>query len=306
MSYEVGMQVKDEFFLVKSVKEFSWGVIGTLTNNAEGDISFKFGNEKIAGQIEVGTVICVDGVVAEYNGAPQVTGYADSVNLTEDILRKVVPVAPIDIDTEFAFLVDTVASVSDAELRNITSALLEEYVEKLSRMPAGKAMHHAYIGGWVEHTAGILRSALALCDVYSGKLNKDLLVCGAVLHDVGKALEFNLTDLGLVKEYSFLGDGVGHASLGVGLITAKAVESGYGLTSPSIAALLNIVGTHAGRREWGACADPVTREAIVISNLDYVDAHLNTASSALKDTACGERGSSNPMRCAFYQTLPNP
>ena len=250
----------------------------------------------------VGDIVQVNGSIGEYNGAPQVIGTCMKVDPTPEIARSLVPVAPIDVDAEFAFMWDCANRIADCELRNITLHLLDAHKTTLLSTPAGMSMHHNYIGGWVEHTVGILRGALALYDLYKGRLNYDLLCSGAILHDIGKIYEFQRSEFGTVQDYTFLGNGVGHASLGVGMIMARVSELCVDVASPSVAALLNIVGTHAGRREWGACADPVCKEAMVISNLDYIDSHLNAFDTALEDVPYGDKAYSKSMKCNVFQT----
>ena len=304
MGYVKGANFEEKCFLVKGMREFSWGVIGTLTTSEEGDISFKFGNENIEGpRFKVGDIISVFGTIGEYNGNPQVIGSCHKVQVTKEILAKVVPVTPVDVQKEFAFLMDSAAAIRDPQLCPLTTGLLADYAEKLKTLPAGMAMHHSYLGGWVEHTAGILRAAIAIGSVYGERLNMDLLVSGAILHDIGKLLEFKTNELGLVEDYTFLGDGVGHATLGVGMIIARANVFDFDLNSPSVAALLNIVGTHAGSRDWGACADPICSEAVVISRLDYMDAHINSITSCTKELQCGEKSFNKSTRMPSYRTV---
>lgn len=303
MDYTIGTGFSQEHFLVKGIKKFDWGIVGTLTRTAEGDIAFKFARTDLVGpEFDVGSVLQVTGSIAEYNGDPQVVGRCMEVNPTEDVLRQIMPVAPIDVDLEFRFMLDEVAHMQTDSLRAITNKLLHDYERKLRAIPAGMTMHHSCIGGWVEHTSGILRSALALEQVYRGRLNHDLLVSGAILHDIGKIYEFELTPLGLVKDYTFLGDGLGHATIGVGMITACAQELGIRLDTPILAPLLNIVGTHAGRREWGACAECVTKEAMVISSLDYIDSHINSLDDTLRGVPFGESEYSKALKGKVYQS----
>ena len=290
MGYVRGDDFDGKYFLVKAAREFTWGVIGTLTTSSEGDIAFKFGNEDIDGQrFSVGDIVAVSGIIGEYNGKPQVAGHCEKVQATPEVIRKVVPVSAIDVEAEFSFITETAAHLCDAELCAVTCRLLKRYEDKLKGLPAGIVMHHAFLGGWVEHTGGILRSAIALSEVYGDKLNRDLLISGSILHDIGKVMEFEVNELGMVKDYTFIGDGVGHASIGVGMIMSCAAELGFNPSAPHLAALLNIVGSHAGHREWGACADPVCKEAVVISRLDYVDAHINAMTTSTMDVSYGEK-----------------
>lgn len=303
MKFNKGDSLDNQYFLVKVLREFDWGIVGSLSCRDCTDISFKFSREHIEGAFEAGKVICVDGIVGEYNGQPQVTGSCTVVENPYDFaLEQVVPTTTVNVEAEFIYMLNCVDSMSDKSLQAITSSLLAQYHRHLKKLPAGMSMHHCCVGGWIEHTVGILRSALAISEVYDNKLNRDLLTAGAILHDIGKVYEFQVSNVGLVSEYTFLGEGVGHASLGVGMVMSTATQLGINLHMPSVAALLNIIGTHSGNREWGACADPISKEAIVIANLDYMDAHINALTETLSVTPTGDKAYNKSLHKNVYQT----
>lgn len=305
MSYQVGEKYVGHLFLVRSVRKFDWGVVGTLYEADNGDVAFKFGNEglPIDDELSDGKIIKVNGYVSEYNGSPQVQGKCDTVDPTPDVLDCVLPTASIDVQAVWSDMLGRAHDIKNEHLRVITTCLLHTHAEQLRRLPGGRAMHHAYIGGWLEHTYGIMRMALASAEIYADKLSKDLLVAGAILHDIGKILEFRLNELGLVAEYTFLGDGLGHAALGAGMIMQVAQEQGYDISDPDISALINTVGTHAGRPEWGAPAEPCCMEAFVISNLDNLDAHVNSVWTVVQDQAPGMGVYDKSTRHSVYRAI---
>lgn len=308
MAFTTGDVLTGHYFMVSNAKDMGWAVIGNLTDADNGEVSFKFGQGTIQFEDDLrpGDIVSVTGTVGTYADKPQVV--STSVCLVENpndaIIRCVLPTAPIDVEEAWQYMEDCIAVMRHDGLKSVTSGLLAEHSEILKRIPAGKAMHHAYIGGWVEHTSSIVRAALAIRGAYNGRLDYDLLVAGAVLHDIGKVLEFKRTKYNMVDEYSFLGDGVGHATLGVGMIMSFAQSNDFDISEVKLSALLNIVGTHAGQRDWGACADPVCREAMVISHLDNLDAHMNSMSAAIKDVGVGEHVYNRAVGRSVYKVAP--
>ncbi len=137
--------------------------------------------------------------------------------------------------------------------------------------PAAKGFHHAYVGGLVEHTAAVLRLARDLtCRSYPERLNQDLLLAGAFLHDIGKVHElerkpgFAYTDEGAM---------VGHIVIGARMVRERAASI-PGFPEELLLHLEHLILSHHGEKQWGAAADPQTLEAIALHYLDNLDAKL--------------------------------
>lgn len=290
---EIGGALNSVWFLIKDRKEFPWGIIGTVTNQVLGDVSFKFSNAELKGDVTK-SVARVTGTIEEYNGQPQVRGvciFQDEV--PEKVLANLTPTTPINTENAWADMYSRVSMFTDQELGRLVHGVMDAFKEKFVKLPGGKTMHHAVIGGLIEHSYSIFLMAFDVAARYP-YLNKDVLSAGAILHDIGKVYEFDINDAGMVSQYSMLGNSLGHAAIGVGIVMAKAHELGIDITKPHIAALLNIIGTHAGDRDWGAVAENTCAEAFVISALDNMDARIYAVRKAVSDVqaAAGE-----PVMC---------
>jgi 3'-5' exoribonuclease len=145
-----------------------------------------------------------------------------------------------------------------------------DFVASFKRAPAAKYMHHAYLGGLLEHCLSMASLAEKLARHYSG-IDADLLVAGAVLHDIGKIREF---DCGVQIDYSDEGRLVSHIVIGVEMLNEKL------RTLPSISPerahlLKHMIISHHGVREFGSPEPPKTIEAVLLNYIDEIDAKVN-------------------------------
>lgn len=161
------------------------------------------------------------------------------------------------------------------------SGLLEEFlndrelVEKFRRAPAATVMHHAYIGGLLEHTVNLLELALRVIPLYP-KLSLDLVLAGLFLHDIGKSAELACdTTFGYTDE----GQLIGHIVQAVMWIDKKAdavaARSGRPFPQQLRWVLQHIILSHHGQFEFGSPKLPAVPEAIAIHHLDNLDAKIN-------------------------------
>ncbi|MFH0883105.1 MAG: HD domain-containing protein [bacterium] len=158
----------------------------------------------------------------------------------------------------------------------------EAFRERYGRVPAGKRWHHEYIGGLLEHAASMAKLAHRVADHYP-KLNRDLLVAGAILHDIGKLQELKY---GTSIDYTVKGRLEGHLVLGAQFIeeNAKGIE---GLDEETLVHLKHLILSHQGTHENGCPVEPMTREAFVLYYLDEIDSKMNAINRELEKAAGG-------------------
>jgi 3'-5' exoribonuclease len=183
------------------------------------------------------------------------------------------PVAYRDLDELEGFLEHLVREVHDPALRGLVERVLgsDPVAAELRRAPCTRAGHHSYLGGLLEHTVAVATLAMELCTLHR-RLDSDLLIAAAVLHDVGKVREFSYgAEIGITDEGRLLG----HLSLGAEIIDAGAA----GLEADRRLALLHCVLSHhgvegAGRRGSGGFGSP---EALALYRLNALDAGVKGA-----------------------------
>lgn len=145
-----------------------------------------------------------------------------------------------------------------------------ELQKKFAKTPGAVKIHHAYLGGLMEHTVGVLRIVDRLCDIYE-ELNRDLLLTGALFHDIGKVREY-IYDW--VLDISDEGRFLGHIILGIQIFDELLKKLG---TFPEEKAVIirHLITSHHGQLEYGSPRVPMVREAIVLHFADNLDARIN-------------------------------
>jgi 3'-5' exoribonuclease len=173
---------------------------------------------------------------------------------------------------------EVIATAEHPHLKALMEAFLadEEFVRRFRRAPAGVSLHHACLGGLLEHTTAVVELALLVAERYP-MVNRDLLVAGALLHDVGKTEE-----LGYERSFRYTDPGglVGHITMGARMIESRAREV-EGFPPALLDPLLHMVLSHHGKHEFGAPVLPATAEAIALHYIDNLDAKLFAFEAAM-------------------------
>jgi 3'-5' exoribonuclease len=158
--------------------------------------------------------------------------------------------------------------------------------------PAARLMHHAYVGGLLEHTLSMVKIGRLLVKHYP-YVNKDLLVSGILLHDMGKAIEYTTS-----PTFDFTEDGrlVGHISRATILIELAAKEMGN-FPQAQLQHLIHLVLSHHGIQEWGSPVVPKTLEAILLHQIDLLDSRVQGFFDHLRNDSGGDvwTNKSSPM-----------
>ncbi|MBT9332862.1 3'-5' exoribonuclease YhaM family protein [Paracidobacterium acidisoli] len=189
-----------------------------------------------------------------------------------------VPKTGRDVEELWAELNSFVASFADPDLQALLRAFLddEEIAGALREAPAAKSMHHAWIGGLLEHVVSLLGICRITAQHYP-EVNRDLLLTGAFLHDIGKLRELRW---GTSFDYTIEGQLLGHITIGIGLIEKKIAALP---DFPEAKRILveHLVLSHHGRYEYGSPKLPMIPEAILLHYLDDMDAKMQTVRSEL-------------------------
>ncbi len=185
---------------------------------------------------------------------------------------------------DFAAITDAVASMADPRLRGLAELFLADFGERFRRAAAARTYHHARRGGLVEHTAQMLRSALAIAGAYPA-LNRDLLTAGVLFHDSGKLWENALPPDGFQMPFNERGELLGHITIGIELINtlwrkllASEAAATWAQLQPSNEDarlhLLHLVAAHHGELQFGSPVPPKTPEAWALHYVDNLDAKM--------------------------------
>jgi len=231
--------------------------------------------------LETSKFVAVRGSVSTYNNAPQVTiQFLETASPEGLNVADFLPSTANDVAAMFKRLKVVMATVKNEFLIKLVTAIFtdKELCDKLKRAPAASAMHHAYIGGLLEHTLSMAEASLKLCEHYTG-LNRDLVLVGVLIHDIGKVDEFAY-DTSI--EYSDAGRLVGHVAIGIGIIEAKA-SAIEGFPPALVDLLKHYILSHHGEPEFGAIRQPMTAEALAVHYMDNLDAKLAAFFKAISE-----------------------
>ena len=152
--------------------------------------------------------------------------------------------------------------------------------EQFLTKPAGKRFHHDYYTGLAEHSLSMVSLADLVCQNYPD-LDRDLLVCGALFHDIGKIHEFAGE---VVYDYSDAGRLIGHITMGDHYI-ADLIKQIEDFPNDLALKLRHLILSHHGTGEHGAPITPKTREAFVLHNIDEIDSKLDAIDKIAEKTS---------------------
>lgn len=234
-----------------------------------------------------GAVVRIEGKVDFYQGRlspklARVTAIPEAELGVPGMIDQLVEIAPEDGAGLWAELNRLIDGIGHPELRATTRAVFDELGDTFRLAPAAIAMHHAYRHGLLEHTVHMARAAQALLPLYR-EVDADLTMAGVLLHDTGKAIEYEGT---LATKRSRRGILQGHVVLGYQL--ARKAGMKCRLDAERLERLEHIILSHQGEPEWGAAVYAATPEAVFVSMIDNLDAKLGMVQRALRQAAGGE------------------
>lgn len=228
------------------------------------------------GRFSAGDYVLVEADAQLFRNAVQLRiRSVDPVSRDAVVGSDFMPVAPVDLDMYEKMLDKFIRSIKRDPLGPFIKALFRRggsIRQSYLKAPAAKRMHQAYLGGLLEHSVAVTSLAHEIVGLYP-MLDGELLVAGAIVHDIGKVQEFSYDAPPI--DYTDRGRLLGHASIGVEILDQCAGDAGFSSSHPDLLALKHMVLSHHGRYEFGAPVLPMTAEAMVLHHVDEVDAKLS-------------------------------
>lgn len=221
-----------------------------------------------------GFVYC-EGQTQPYQGELQlILDTIEPMEPSTSELRDLLPSTDRDIDAMFGEVTAMLSSLEHPAMQALARTYLadEMLMDQFKLAPAAKMMHHAYLGGLLEHTMTLMKVADSILPLYP-KLNRDLVLMGLFLHDLGKTRELVYDR---TFSYSDRGELIGHIVEGAIMLHDKATQTmtseGVRFPAHTITVLQHIILSHHGIPEYGAAKVPATPEAVFVSMVDDLDA----------------------------------
>lgn len=243
-------------------------------------------SESLARQFEPGDYLGVRGKVQVFQGALQlILSHIEVVDVTTIEPAEFLPQGARDVAKLFAKLREVLLGLSNPHLRALAECFLidDEFVRKFTAAPAGIKNHHAYQGGLLEHVVTLLTAADRIADLYP-EIDRDLLLSGIFLHDVGK-----VDELSYERSFGYTDEGqlLGHLVMGVEMLNDKVRRTvdltGEPFPAELLLRLKHMIVSHHGTHEFGSPKVPMTPEAIALHHLDNLDAKIHLFTREIRD-----------------------
>jgi 3'-5' exoribonuclease len=272
-----------QLYLQVELADKSGTITGRLWNASDDDY----------GAFEDGDYVRVEGHTQLYSGSMQVIisaiERADPRTVDESEFQVLSTNDFVRLEAELGTILGTIRSVP---LKMLVDEILADksLMDAFKRTPAGVKHHHAYAGGLLDHVVNLLRLADRVAPLYPA-LDRDLLLVGVLVHDIGKVRE-----LESLQGFSYTDEGqlLGHVLLGLEIVDAKIrmieARTSQRFDAEVAVRVKHMIASHHGQYEFGSPKLPMTLEAMALHHLDHLDAKMAGTIQLLQNEATAEDG----------------
>jgi len=284
---------KCEIKLTKAGKEYLYLEVGDKSITINANIWDNFNN--VSNSIKAGDVVKITGNMDDYQGAAQIKVASIRKAKTSDNIspKDFLPKSKRDYEVMKKEFFSRINKLTNAYLKSLMRLIFnEQNFTRFSFSPAGKSWHHSYIHGLIEHTLEIIRICDLMCDIHP-EINRDLVICGAMLHDFGKTEELSYESN---FDYTDKGKLLGHIVISAMIVNdeSKKIKD---FPEDLKNCLLHLILSHQGKLEFASPVVPKTLEAITLYQADELSAKVNAYKNAINS------GSSSDNKWTKYISL---
>lgn len=244
--------------------------------------------EEIAAHFEKNDIVTIKGRGALYQGKVQLS-LIDVRKVPEGTASAgdFLPRSEREPEEMFSELMGIISFIKDEHLKKLMNSFMNDaqFADLLKNAPAAKGMHHVYIGGLLEHTLSVAHLVTELSKHYSS-VNRDLLLTGSILHDMGKTRELSY---GGAFDYTDEGRLLGHIVIGIQMLDEK-IRGIDGFPVKTAMLLRHMIASHHGELEFGSPKRPKTLEALLLHHIEDMDAKVNAYQAAISKDVPEESG----------------
>ena len=230
-----------------------------------------------------GSVVMVDALVNLYKGQPQlkVVGIG-RIDPEDVVMANLARVSPIPLEELKARLDKYLNSFKDKDVEKVTRAVIEHFYDRYVTFPGAVKVHHEFGSGIIHHSIFMADVADAIAKIYT-QVDRDILVAGALLHDIGKTIEYENP---IAPVQTAEGKLCGH--IAIGYAEFRKVVDELDIKSEVPLLLEHMILSHHGSLEFGSPVMPATREALLLSEIDMLDSRQMILDKALAAVNEGE------------------
>ena len=270
---------KCEIKLTKSKKQYLYLELADRTLTLSSNLWENF--SKIYLELRTGDIVKATGSMDDYLGTPQIkiisikrTDPADNISPTDFLARSKRNVEEMKNELKIR-----IQKINNSKLKVLMDQFFNEKgLMKFTSAPAGKYWHHSYLSGLLEHSLELIKICDLMCDIHP-EINRDLVICGALMHDYGKTEEISFDSS---FEYTTKGKLIGHIVISAMLIN-EGCKKIPDFPDELRDCLLHIILSHQGKLEFASPVLPKTLEAITLYQADELSAKVNAYKSALSE-----------------------
>ena len=233
------------------------------------------------------------------NGAPVCHGY----ELSDEIItglpepkKLVIHDQEVNIEETYSKIDDYINLIKDNDIRTLVNFIITKEYDKFTTYPAAVSVHHNIKSGLMLHTLNVVRNAITIANNYKD-IDYDILIAGALLHDIGKVYEYTVT--GTISNEGLFAD---HISIGSRIFIQAAEVLDVNLLKRDIYHINHIILSHHGKLEWGSTKIPATKEAFIVHQADYIDSQMYIYHEELKALDVGESSRNKYIGSNIIQT----
>ncbi len=229
--------------------------------------------EALTFDFDVNDLVEVKADIEEYQGVTQLRLCSIVKHVGPADLRDYLPRSPNDSEAVYNSLVERLRRMPEGPIRQLLLAVMEdaEIARQYKLAPAAVLYHHAYLGGLLDHVSSLVRLGDLVADHYPS-LNRELVLAGLILHDLGKIEELRYEG---AFRYSTRGQLLGHIVIALEIVRTK-ISSIPGFPETLASQIEHIILSHHGKLEFGSPKEPMFAEALVVHYLDDLDSKLES------------------------------
>lgn len=235
-----------------------------IVNDGTSDIDAFVWDEELFDKIKTDCSIKVKAKYSKYNGK-------DKLDITEFIETKEKVKLPSLSDDEkknyIKRLEILIGQITDPEYKQLFNDVFDSVKPLFLIAPAAKRNHHAYLGGLLQHTVEVAEICVSTYKQNPKNLNLSLLICGALLHDVGKIKSYTYDK---IIDRSTTGKLLEHISLGLMILT-RLIPANFPIKK--INSVCHLIVSHHGKRDWGSPVEPLMKEAVILHQADMINSY---------------------------------